>query len=76
MKDPVTLNQDKINITFWQLLTSTMAAFIGIQSNANRERDFKYGKLSHFLAIGLLFGLMFVLSIVAVVNIVMSTVGS
>ena len=76
MKEPAAPTEEKITITFWQLLMSTMAAFIGVQSNANRERDFKHGKLSHFLAIGLLFGLTFVLSIVAVVNIVMSFAGS
>ena len=76
MKEATTPTEDKVNITFWQLLTSTMSAFIGVQSNVNRERDFKHGKLSHFLAIGLLFGLTFVLSIVAVVKIVMSTVGT
>lgn len=76
MKESIAPNEDKINITFWQLLTSTMAAFIGVQSNANRERDFKHGKFSHFLAIGILFGLTFVLSIIAVVNIIMNTVGA
>ena len=76
MKESTAPNEDKINITFWQLLTSTMSAFIGVQSNANRERDFKHGKLSHFLAIGLLFGLTFVLSIVTVVKIIMATVGT
>lgn len=72
MKESATLDQDKINISFWQLLMSTMSAFIGVQSNANRERDFKHGKLAHFIAIGLLFGLTFVLTIVGVVNIVMN----
>ncbi|MFT5656822.1 MAG: hypothetical protein ACI9KN_000091 [Gammaproteobacteria bacterium] len=75
MKDSALQNEDKIHITFWQLLFSTLSAFIGVQSNANRERDFKHGKISHFIAIGLLFGVTFVLSIVAVVNIVMSVAG-
>jgi len=61
---------EDIQITFLQLLKSTMSAFIGVQSNANRERDFKHGKISHFIGIGLLFGLTFVCSIVAVVQIV------
>jgi len=70
-------NDDQnIQITFLQLLLSTLSAFIGVQSNANRERDFKYGKVSHFIAIGLLFGLVFILSIVAVVNIVITLSGA
>ncbi len=63
-------------ISFWQLLLSTASAFIGVQSNANRERDFKHGKISHFIGIGLLFGLVFVCTIVGVVQIVMHVTGS
>jgi hypothetical protein len=68
--------EENIQITFGQLLLSTLSAFIGVQSNANRERDFKYGKISHFILIGLLFGLIFVLTLVSVVKIVMSVAGS
>jgi len=67
---------ENIQITFLQLLLSTLSAFIGVQSNANRERDFKYGKVSHFIAIGLLFGLVFILSIVGVVKIVITLSGA
>lgn len=76
MKDTIATNEDKITISFWQLLLSTLAAFIGVQSNANRERDFKYGKISHFIAIGVLFGITFVLTIVTVVKIVMASIGT
>ena len=76
VKDTTTTNEDKITISFWQLLLSTLSAFIGVQSNANRERDFKHGKISHFIAIGLLFGAIFVLTIVTVVNIVMASIGN
>lgn len=70
-------NEDKkIQITFLQLLLSTISAFIGVQSNANRERDFKYGKVSHFIAIGLLFGLAFIFTIVSVVTLVMKMSGA
>lgn len=73
----LTENDDAdIQINFGQLLLSTMSAFIGVQSNANRERDFKYGKISHFIAIGLLFGLVFVSTIIGVVRVVMSITGS
>jgi hypothetical protein len=67
---------ETMQISFWRLLQSTAAAFIGVQSNANRERDFKHGKISQFIAIGLLFGLVFVCTIVAVVQIVMHVTGS
>ena len=73
----MTENDDEdIRVSFGQLLLSTVSAFIGVQSNANRERDFKYGKLSHFIAIGLLFGLVFVCTIIGVVRLVISLTGS
>lgn len=62
---------EEVKITFLQLLKSTLAAFLGVQSSKNRERDFKHGKISHFIAIGLLFGLLFVATIVTIVQIVM-----
>jgi hypothetical protein len=60
-----------VHIGFFQLMKSTFSAFIGVQSNANRERDFKHGKISHFIGIGLLFGLLFVLTLVGVVQLVL-----
>jgi len=62
---------DEAQLTFWQLLKSTLSAFIGVQSNANRERDFKHGKVSHFIWMGLLFGLVFVLTLLGVVQLVL-----
>ncbi len=64
------------HLSFWQLLKSTLAAFIGVQSNANRERDFKHGKVSHFIWMGLLFGLVFVLTLMGVVQLVLHFAGT
>lgn len=69
-------NEEERNLSFWQLLKSTLSAFIGVQSNANRERDFTHGKVSHFIWMGLLFGLVFVLTLVAVVQLVLHFAGS
>ena len=63
--------RDAESVTFGQLMKSVLAAFFGVQSNANRERDFKHGKISHFILIGLLFGLLFVLTLVGVVQLVL-----
>ena len=68
--------EETTRISYWQILLSTLSAFIGVQSNANRERDFKYGKISHFISIGLLFGLVFICTLVLVVRIVMRVSGS
>ncbi len=68
--------QEATEISFGQLLKSVMAAFFGVQSNANRERDFKHGKFSHFIIIGLFFGLVFVLTLVGIVQLVLHFAGS
>jgi hypothetical protein len=66
-----TASEKVVHISFFQLMKSTLSAFIGVQSNANRERDFTHGKISHFIGIGLLFGLIFVLTLVGVVQLVL-----
>ena len=63
--------QDEVQIGFFEVMKSTMAAFFGVQSNANRERDFTHGKPSHFIAMGLLLGLVFVLTLVGIVRLVL-----
>ena len=63
-------------ISFWQTLKSTLAAFIGVQSNANRERDFSHGKMSHFIWMGLILGFVFVLTLIGVVQLVLHFSGS
>lgn len=50
---------------------SVMASFAGVQSNANRERDFEHGRLSVFVVAGLLMTLIFLLSVYGLVQLVM-----
>ena len=64
------------DLSFWELVKSTSSAFMGVQSNANRERDFSRGKLSHFIWMGLLFGLLFVSTLVGVVQLVLHFTGN
>jgi len=64
-------SEEEMKLSFWQLLKSTLSAFVGVQSNANRERDFTHGKVSHFIWMALLFGLVFVLTLIGVVQLVM-----
>lgn len=61
-------------LTFWQMLLSAAAAAFGVQSSKNRERDFTKGKAIHFIIIGIVFTVMFVLAVVLVVQTVLSGV--
>ena len=51
-----------------QVIKSVLAAAAGIQSNENRERDFKHGSLSSYIIAGLVFTILFVLLITFLVS--------
>ena len=58
-------------LSFWQIVASTVAAAFGVQSRENRERDFAAGKPVHFIVAGIVFTALFVLAVIAVVNLVL-----
>lgn len=62
--------------SFGQLVLSTLAAAIGVQSSKNRERDFKAGSIKTYIAAGVIFTGLFVLILVLVVKAVLSNLGS
>mgnify|MGYP005985109067 CR=1 FL=1 len=51
-------------------IKSVAAAFFGVQSNKNRERDFSQGKLSHFIIVGVVGVIIFIAVLIAIVNMV------
>ncbi len=63
-------------LTFFDTFKSTAMAFLGVQSNSNRERDFSRGKMSHFIWMGLILGAAFVLTLIGVVQLVLHFAGS
>lgn len=54
-----------------QVMSSVAAAFIGVQSGSNRERDFSHGRPRDFIIMGVLFTVLFVLLVWGVVSLVM-----
>jgi hypothetical protein len=73
--NPDSQAEDEEGLTLLQLIGSALAAGFGVQSSANRKRDFSKGKPSQFITIGILFTVLFVLIMVGIVNLVLSTVG-
>lgn len=61
-------------LTLWQLIGSAISAAIGVQSSENRKRDFSRGRPGQFIAIGIIFTVLFVIVMIGVVNLVLSTV--
>ena len=60
-------------VTFFTILKSVFSSFIGVQNNANRKRDFESGKFWHFFVAGLIFVIMFLLSIWLLVKYLIAT---
>ena len=52
--------------TLKQVIQSVLAAFIGVQSDANRKRDFDHGSLSSYLIVGAIATVLFILMLVAI----------
>ncbi len=59
-------------LPFWRMLLSVMQASFGVQSEANKERDFANGSIKGFVVAALIFNVLFVLTIVMVVRSVLS----
>ena len=55
------------------MIKSALAAAFGVQKRANLERDFTKGKPTHFILVGLVGTLVFILLLVLIVKIVLST---
>jgi hypothetical protein len=67
--------REREHLTPWQIVASTLAAAFGVQSSRNRERDFTRGRAIHFIIAGIVFTVLFVLAVVLVVNLVLSSAG-
>lgn len=60
----------------WQIIKSTVAAAFGVQSEANRERDFGSRKSVYvYIASGIIFTTLFVLGVAWVVRLVLANAG-
>jgi hypothetical protein len=59
-------------VSLLQVAQSVLAAFFGVQSHRNRERDFKGGSARVFIIAGLLGTLIFIAVVATVVHLVLS----
>lgn len=55
------MNKENKGTGFWSVVQSVMAAGIGVQSKANKERDFTHGKPLHFIVGGIIGTVLFVI---------------
>jgi len=57
------MNDERKGTGFWAVVQSVLAAGIGVQSKANKERDFKHGKPIHFIVGGIIGTLIFIICV-------------
>ena len=57
------------------VLKSTLAGALGVQSNKNRERDFKHGSIKVYAVAGVIFTVVFIVVVVTVVKLVLRSAG-
>ena len=60
---------------WWRTLLGVLAGFFGVQSDANRERDFREGRTLHFIIIGLVMAVLFALFVILLVRLALSLSG-
>lgn len=60
---------------FFDVVRSVGAAFFGVQSEANRQRDFTHGKLVHYIVAGALATIVLIGTIWGIVQLVLATAG-
>jgi hypothetical protein len=51
-----------------EIIKSVLSAAIGVQSGANRERDFTQGSFAAYVIAGLIFTVLFVLGLIFLVS--------
>ena len=57
--------------SLWQVAKSVLAAFLGVQSDKNYQRDFNYGKPSQYIVLSVIGVALFVFVVIGVVKVVM-----
>ncbi|WP_232359227.1 DUF2970 domain-containing protein [Paraneptunicella aestuarii] len=57
---------------YWQILKSVAASMFGVQSEKNREMDFQKKSVVPFVVVGIIFVLIFIATIMFVVNLAVS----
>lgn len=59
----------------WQVISSVLAAFFGVQSEANRQRDFTGGNAAMFIAVGIVMTVLLVLGLILLVRVILAQAG-
>jgi hypothetical protein len=72
-KDTDNKDDDNSPITFWEMMGSVLGAFVGIQSQAKRERDFKRMKPHHVIIAGIMLMILFFSTVMLITRTLLAT---
>ncbi len=67
------LDKAQYKPNFWTIVLSTLAAFIGVQSDRNRARDFKHGNIYSFIIAGIIFTIIFIVCVTTLVRLILNS---
>ncbi len=68
--------EEEESLALWEVFQGIIAMFIGVQSEKNRERQFKYGKLHQFIIVGIIITVFLLIHIVLLVKYVLHWAGA
>lgn len=67
-QEPNELSSQPRTLGFLETLKSVLWAMLGVRAKGNAQQDFTRGKPSHFIIIGILFAILFILVLAFVVH--------
>lgn len=70
MTDTQTTSSEPKKASLYQVFCSVAASMFGVQSEKNRQSDFEQSSFLPYLVVGVLFVIVFVLSLVGLVNLI------
>ncbi|KVX01897.1 DUF2970 domain-containing protein [Shewanella frigidimarina] len=59
-------------MSIWRVFSSTVAAFFGVQTEQNRQKDFQTQSPLPFIIMGIILAIALVISLILIVNQVLS----
>ncbi|WP_158771263.1 DUF2970 domain-containing protein [Paraglaciecola sp. L1A13] len=61
---------DNTKSGLWDVVKSVAASVFGVQSSANRERDFKQQSFIPFVVVGVIFFIILIVSLILIVSVI------
>lgn len=76
MSHQKTPHDENTKLGLWHIVQSVLAAMFGVRSQRKYKTDFEQGSLAEFMVVGIIAVAIFVLILIAIVNVVVSQYAS